>query len=151
MKDPRLAFFFSIVFPGLGQLYLGERAKGWTLLCMGAGVVVSLIFSHTWVAYFLMGGIYLAIVIPAALDAFQVAIHEKKIKTWTADTVPYVIVMLLMVGPFAIPLLWQSAKFSKKAKVLWTVAVILIALFAIATLTFMASFLDELVGSGGAA
>jgi len=56
MKDPRLALFYSIVVPGLGQLYLGERAKGWTLLCMSAGVAVSLIISHTAIAFFLMGG-----------------------------------------------------------------------------------------------
>ena len=143
MKDPRLAFFFSIVFPGLGQLYLGERAKGWTLLCMGAGVVVSLIFSHTWVAYFLMGGIYLAVMIPGALDAFQTA--SGRPRTFTADTIPYVILMLLMVGPFAIPLLWQSAKFSKTAKVLLTVAVILVAFLAIIATTFAASFLDQFI------
>ena len=147
MKDPYLALFYSVIIPGLGQLYLGERAKGWTFLCMGVGVVVSLIFSHTAIAFFLMGGIYLAVMIPAALDAFQTA--SGRPRTWAADTVPYVIVMLLMVGPFAIPLLWQSAKFSKMAKILWTIAVILIALSAIAVMTFAASFLDQLVRTGG--
>ncbi|MDD5225803.1 MAG: hypothetical protein PHV97_01290 [Candidatus Omnitrophica bacterium] len=149
MKDPRLAIFYSVVFPGLGQLYLGERAKGWTLLCMGVGVAVSLIVSHTMTACFLMGGIYLAVMIPAAMDAFQIA--SGRPRTFTADTVPYVIIMLLMVGPFAIPLLWQSKKFSKTAKILWTLAVILIALLAIVTMTFVASFLEELVKSSGAA
>ena len=149
MKDPRLALFYSVVFPGLGQLYLGERAKGGTLLCMGAGVVVSLIISHTVIAWFLMGGIYLAVMIPAALDAFQTA--SGRPRSFVSDTVPYVLLMLAMVGPFAIPLLWQSAKFSKTAKILWTVAVILVALLAIATMTFVASFLEQLMKSGGAA
>ncbi len=149
MKNPRLALFYSVVVPGLGQLYLGERAKGWTLLCMGAGVVVSLIVSHTWIAWFLMGGIYLAVIIPAALDAFQTA--SGRPQTFPADTVPYVIVMLLMVGPFAIPLLWQSRKFSNVAKIVWTVVVILIALLAIAAMTFTASFLDQLMRPGRAA
>jgi|GEM_PF-698135 len=174
MKDPRLAFFYSAFIPGLGQIYLGERAKGWTFLCMGAGVVVSLIVSHTPVACFVMGGIYLAVMIPAALDAFQiasgrlrtfsvptpinfreseigaaqVAIHDKKIKTWAGDTVPYVIVMLFLVGPFAIPLLWQSRKFSKPAKIVWAIVIIGIALLAIATMTFAASFLEKLMKSG---
>lgn len=135
--------------PGLGQLYLGERAKGWTLLCMWAGVVVSLIVSHAMIACFLMGGIYLAVMIPAALDAFQTA--SGRPRTFTADTIPYVIVMLLMVGPFAVPLLWQSAKFSKTAKIAWTVGVILIALLAIATTAFVASFLELLMRPGGTA
>lgn len=147
MKDPRLALFYSIVLPGLGQLYLGESAKGWTLLCMGAGVVVSLILSHTMVSCFLMGGIYLAVTIPAALDAFQTA--SGRPRTFTADTIPYVIVMLLVVGPFAVPLLWQSRKFSRPAKIAWTVAVIVIAFLAIATTAVVASFLDMLMKSGG--
>ena len=142
MKKPFLAFFYSLAVPGLGQLYLGERAKGWTLLSMTVGVVVSLIVSHTAIAWILMGGIYLAVMIPAAAEAYQVTLREKKAKTWMGDSIAYVIVMLLMVGPFAIPLLWQSGRFSKTAKIVWTLVVILIAVFAIVTLTFMASFLD---------
>jgi len=148
MKNPYLSFFYSLLLPGAGQLYLGERAKGWTLLCMDAGVAVSLIFSHTWIAWFLMGGIYLAIVGPAAIDAFQTA--SGRPRTFSGDSIPYVILMLLMVGPFALPLLWQSAKFSITAKVLWTVAVILIALLAIVTVTFSASFLDQFMKQAGA-
>jgi hypothetical protein len=177
MKSPRLALLYTLLLPGAGQLYLGERAKGWTLLSIAVGVAVSLIVSHTATACWLMGGIYLAVMAPAAWDVFQTAsgrsrtfgvpipinfreseigavqfaIHDKKVKTWTADTVPYVIVMLLAVGPFAVPLLWQSAKFSKTAKILWTVAIILIALLAIAFMTFSAPFLEQLMRSGGAA
>lgn len=171
MKNPTLAFFYSLAVPGLGQLYLGERAKGWTLLSMTGGVAVSLVISHTWIAWLLMGGIYLAVMIPAALDAYQTAsgrpraftvpipinrseaeigavqvtLHGKKSKTWTGESIPYVIVMLLMIGPFAIPLLWQSGRFSKTAKVSWTLAVILIALLAIAIMTLTASSLDQLM------
>ena len=148
MKNPRLAFLYSLLLPGTGQLYLGESAKGWVLLCMSAGVALSLSVSHTAISCFLMGGVYLAVMIPAALDAFQTA--SGRPRTFTADTVPYVIVMLLMVGPFAIPLLWQSAKFSKTAKILWTVGIILIALLAIAVMTFAASFLEQLMRSGRA-
>jgi TM2 domain-containing membrane protein YozV len=146
MKDPRLALFYSVVVPGLGQIYLGERAKGWTFLCMGAGVVVSLIISHTAVACFLMGGIYLAVMIPAALDAFQTA--SGRPRTFSGDTIPYVIAMLFLVGPFAIPLLWQSQKFSPRAKIVWTIVVIGIALLSIAAMTFVASFLERLMKSG---
>ena len=145
MKDPRLALFYSVMVPGLGQFYLGERAKGWTLLCMAAGVGLSLIVSHTAVACFLMGGIYLAVMIPAALDAFRTASGHPR--TFMSDTVPYVILMLLMVGPFAIPLLWQSQKFSKPAKILWTLLVMTIALLAIVVMTFAASFLEQFMRS----
>jgi hypothetical protein len=145
MKDPRFAAFYSAVLPGLGQLYLGEKAKGWTLLCMTAGVVVSLIISHTLLNGILMGGIYLAIMIPAATDAFQTA--SGKPRTFSGDAVPYVIVMLLMVGPFAIPLLWQSPKFSRRGKILWTLGVVLIALLGILFLTFLGSIFESVLGS----
>jgi len=147
MKNPRLALLYSLLLPGLGQLYLGERAKGWTFVCMDIGVAVSLIVSHTWIFCFLMGGIYLAIMIPAALDAFQAA--SGRPRTFSDDTLPYVIAMLLMVGPFAIPLLWQSSKFSKGAKIFWTGAVILIALLTITILMLSASFLDQLMKQAG--
>ena len=146
MKNPRLALFYSIVFPGLGQIYLGERAKGWTLVCMALGVALSLIVSHTPIACLLMGGIYLAVMIPAVLDAFHAASGHPR--TFVANTIPYVIIMLFVVGPFAIPLLWQSAKFSKAAKIIWTIVVIVIALFAIAAMTFTGSFLDQIMKTG---
>ena len=147
MKNPYLASIYSVLVPGLGQLYLGERAKGWMLVCMAIGVIVGLIISHTPISCFLMGGIYLAVMIPAASDAFRTASGRPRV--FMADTVPYVIVMLLMVGPFAVPLLWQSTKFSKMAKILWTVAVILIAFLAIAMLTLSASFLDQIMKQAG--
>lgn len=148
MKNPYLALIGSVLVPGAGQLYLGERAKGWTLVCMDIGVAVSLIVSHTWVAWLLMGGIYLAIMIPAALDAFQTA--SGRPRTFVGDAVPYVIVMLLLVGPFAIPLLWQSAKFSKMAKILWTAVVILIAFLAIAVMTVLASSMEAFMARASA-
>jgi len=107
-----------------------------------------LIVSHTAIACFVMGGIYLAVMIPAALDAFRTA--SGRPRTFTADTVPYVIAMLLMIGPFAIPLLWQSKKISKTAKILWTIIVILIAFLGIAILMFSASFLERFMGTGSA-
>lgn len=96
-----------------------------------------------------MGGIYLAILVPAALDAFQTA--SGRSRTFTGEPRFYVIAMLCLIGPFAIPLLWQSARFSKSAKILWTVLVILFAFLAFALLTFSASFLDQLMKQAGAA
>jgi hypothetical protein len=43
------------------------------------------------------------------------------------DSKAYIIVMLLTTGINALPLLWQSANFSRHAKMLWTIAVPLLA------------------------
>ncbi len=143
MKNPYLAFFYSIVLPGLGQIYLEDYAKGLTLFCMAVGILLSIFLSHSWFVWVLMGAIYLAVVFPAATDAFQTA--SGKPRVFTGDSVWYVLLMLFMVGPFAVPLLWQSQKFSKKAKVVWTVLVILVALIAIVVTTFLASSFDSFV------
>ncbi len=143
MRNPRIAFACSLLLPGLGQLYLKDYAKGWTLICMDAGMAVSLWISHSWFACLLLGIVYLGIMIPAAMDAFQNASGRPRV--FNGDSVPYVLVMLFTVGPFAIPLLWQSQKFSKRSKIGWTVFVILIALVMIATLNVIASIADTLM------
>ncbi|HOW58238.1 MAG TPA: hypothetical protein PLO78_00775 [Candidatus Omnitrophota bacterium] len=149
MKNPRVASLFSILLPGLGQLYLKDYAKGWTLICIDIGIFVSLWISHSWFACVLLAVVYLGIMIPAAIDAFQNATGRPRV--FTGESIPYVLWMLFAVGPFAIPLLWQSQKFSRRAKSGWTIFVILIALLMIATLNWMASFLNALMqqNSGG--
>jgi len=140
MKKPYLAFCYSFLIPGLGQLFLGDYAKGWTLICMDAGIVVGFLVNHGYIARFFIILIYLAIMIPAALDAFQNA--SGRPRAFGGDSVAYVIVMLLTVGPFAVPLLWQSSKFSKGAKIGWTVFVILCAFLTMVVMSLLASFFD---------
>ncbi|MBU9889475.1 MAG: hypothetical protein KTQ49_06375 [Candidatus Omnitrophica bacterium] len=140
MKNPYRACFYSVLLPGLGQIYLGETAKGFTLLCMDAGILISVWFAHSWILWILMGLVYGAVLVPAAADAYQTAAGMPRI--FTGDSVPYVVVMLFMVGPFGIPLLWQSPRFSKRAKVVWTVLVVLLAFVAIALTAFAASKFD---------
>ncbi len=68
----------------------------------------------------------------AIIDAYKVA----KSAGQTAEfyyAKPYVVAMLLLVGPLALPLLWQSANFSNTARWVWTVIVTGAALMFIAT------------------
>lgn len=143
MKNPYLVALCSLLVPGLGQIFLGDYAKGLTLLCMTAGILVSVLMSHSWFVWLLMGLVYLSIVFPAATDAFQTARGTPRV--FMGDSLPYVLLMLFMVGPFAIPLLWQSPKFSRGAKIFWTGLVIVMAFVAIAVTTFLASSLDAFV------
>jgi hypothetical protein len=52
--------------------------------------------------------------------------------------------MMLFIGPFALPLLWQSKKFSGRAKILWTLGVILFALLAIVAISYLGSVVDQM-------
>jgi hypothetical protein len=70
--------------------------------------------------------------VSAAVDAYQSA----QISGRGADFYyrkPYVVTMLLLVGPLALPLLWQSPNFSRTGRWLWTITVVGAALLFVAT------------------
>ena len=140
IRSPWIAAGLSLLLPGLGQLYNGERPKGIALLCMTLGVAYGLFMSVLGPPAFrslftagLLAIAYLLVWPPAVVDAYRYAAGNPSPllageKTW------YVILMLLTVGPMALPLLWQSPRFSRGGKIGWTVAVILIVLLGIAIL-----------------
>ena len=111
MKIPVIAAALSLLLPGLGQLANRERAKGMAMLVMVAGMGVSALLAHSRTAAVLMGLLYLAVLIPSVLDAYQVAAGRSS--RFGGGSRGYVIVMLITVGPFALPLLWQSPRFSR--------------------------------------
>ena len=86
--------------------------------------------------------IYPFVCIPAVIDAWQAARGGgtpllSRHQRW------YVILMLLTIGPMALPLLWQSPRFSRTAKLLWTAAVILIALLGILSVTLIGPAMER--------
>lgn len=144
-RSPWLAGLLSALAPGAGQLYNGERAKGWAMLCITAGLLLACAATRSPLTLLLLGLVYLAVLVPAASDAARTAGGQatplQSQKTW------YVIVMLLVVGPFALPLLWQSPRLSRSAKIGWTIAVILMALLAVLALSSVGPMLEQLAPS----
>lgn len=143
MKNKWLAFFLSFLVPGLGQLYVGQKIAGFSFLCITAGAVVSLAVSRSWLAALLIGPLWIFVMAPSAVDAYQTA--QGKPRRFKGESVLYVIFMLFLVGPFAIPLLWQSPRFSRGAKIFWTALVLAVALLVVFMLGFVASTLDEVI------
>ncbi|HQB12250.1 MAG: TM2 domain protein [Candidatus Omnitrophica bacterium ADurb.Bin292] len=144
MKNKWIALVLSFFVPGMGQIYLGDRTKGLTLLCVSAGLAYALVTSRSLLNLIFLAPICLFVMVPSAVDAYQVAVGKPR--KFTGDSVPYVVFMLLVVGPFAVPLLWQSSKFSRFMKVAWTILVILIAIAIILFLRDVASVMDSLLG-----
>lgn len=140
---PVVAAGLSLIVPGVGQLYNGERAKGLAMLVMTIGIAVSCLVFRSPATWVFMGLIYLAVMIPAGLDAYQVA--GGRASRFTGNAPWYVIAMLLAVGPFALALLWRSPRFSRTAKLIWTVLVILVALLCIVTVAAVGPLLDQLL------
>lgn len=146
---PSLAAALSLIVPGLGQLRNGERAKGIAILCITAGIWSGILVAtlgppafRSWLTVGVLALVYLFVWIPAIVDAYQRAAGIPTTllsggKRW------YVILMLLTVGPMALPLLWQSPRFSQRAKIVWTIAVILIALVGLVVLVVVGPLIER--------
>ncbi|OQA55772.1 MAG: hypothetical protein BWY42_01336 [Candidatus Omnitrophica bacterium ADurb.Bin277] len=117
MKNKWMAFFLSLFIPGTG-----------------------LATSRSRINFLFLSPICLFVMIPAATDAFQTASGEPR--TFTSDSIPYVLFMLFAVGPFAVPLLWLSPKFSGTSKIILTALVIVIAIGAILFLKEVSSMMS---------
>ena len=121
-KNPLIALILSIVVPGLGQLYNKEATKG--LAIAGSCLVLGL--GSMWLsglARVSIGLTLLLVWVSAILDAYKTAKVFGQPLDWYYR-VPYVVTMLLLVGPVALPLLWRSPYFSRFARWCWTSVVI---------------------------
>lgn len=61
--------------------------------------------------------------VSAIVDAYKTARTSGQPFDWYYR-VPYVVAMLLLVGPLALPLLWRGPYFSRFARWAWTIVVI---------------------------
>ena len=150
-RSPLLAGLLSALVPGLGQLYNKAWAKGIAVLCITAGLGVGLLMatagpqrSRSWLTTVMLGVVYLFVWLPAVIDAAQHAAGKAQPllsggKAW------YVVLMLLSVGPMALPLLWQSPRFSRAAKIVWTLIVILAALAMVVLAVVVGPAVEELL------
>src|SRR5512140_2563415 len=130
-SKPILAMVFSALLPGLGQVYNQERKKGWVIV----GCCAVLAVGTYWLSGFNAVTAALALVLiwlSAIVDAYKVAKSAGQAAEFYY-TKPYVVAMLLLVGPLALPLLWQSPNFSNTTRWTWTVIVVGAVLMFVAT------------------
>jgi hypothetical protein len=130
-NHPFTALALSAIVPGLGQVYNQEVKKGLVIFgsCLSLGLLTY------WISGFNKFSTALALVliwISALIDAYKVATTAGEPSDFYYRE-PYVVAMLLLVGPLALPLLWQSPHFSWLARWIWTVIVVAAALLFIAT------------------
>ena len=129
--SPWVALFLSALLPGLGQIYNRETTKGVVIF----GSALSLGILGYWFSGFNQIAMLLALLllwVSAAVDAYKIAqATGRGAEFYYGKT--FVVAMLLLVGPLALPLLWQSSNFSPTARWLWTALVVSAALLFIAT------------------
>lgn len=120
------------VIPGLGHLRLGRTKKGISLLIMTAATIAGIVFSR-WILFKIVAsGIYASLVINAVWETYSVVYRKKEVK----DSPAYILFLVLTSGFSALPLLWQSQAFSRRAKIGWTIAVPVFAGFFFGFLFF---------------
>ena len=130
-KSPITALVLSVIVPGLGQIFNEEKKKGLVIFgsCLGLALLTY------WFSGFNKFSIALALILlwsSAIIDAFKVANASGQPSEFYYRR-PYVVAMLLLVGPLAFPLLWQSPQFSRFARWTWTVIVVTAALMFVVT------------------
>ena len=130
-RRPLLALALSVLVPGLGQLYNGEVGKGLVIIgsCLGLGL---LIYWQSGLNRITFALALLLVWISAIADAYKSAQAFGQPADFYYRKA-YVVSLLLLVGPFALPLLWRSPYFSRTARWTWTVIVVGAALLFILT------------------
>jgi TM2 domain-containing membrane protein YozV len=129
--NPLIALLLSLIVPGAGQLYNGEAKKGWVILacCLSLGALTYWITGLNKITVALA---LLLLWLSAMVDAYRVAKTTGQAAEFYYGKT-YVVTMLLLVGPLALPLLWQSPNFSRASRLVWTVIVVGAVLLFIAT------------------
>jgi hypothetical protein len=120
-RSPFTALLLSTILPGSGQLYNRETKKGWLIIgsCLGLGLLIYRLPGFNRISLALA---LILLWISAIADAYKVARTSGQAADFYYRK-PYVVAMLLLIGPLALPLLWQSPNFSRAARWTWTIIV----------------------------
>jgi hypothetical protein len=142
--NPTTARLLSLLVPGVGQLYAGQRGVGIAVLCTVAGILLSAVAFRSPITLATMAVLYAVVALSASGDAVRVAAGAPS--AFKAGTRWQIVLLLVTIGPFALPLLWQSQRFSQTAKILWTAFVILIAVSSVLILGALGPAMEQLLG-----
>ena len=117
--SPLLVASLSFV-PGLGHWVLNKRGKAAAFFFIDLGMIATVIFWRSPLALLFTSLAYLMIMVPSAIEIYTIA---RGGVSQLSESRPYLVVLLLLTGFSALPLLWQSHSFSKRAKVIWSIVV----------------------------
>ena len=141
-SNPWVALLFSALLPGLGQIYNRELAKG--LVIFASALSLGLISYWVWGMNGISSALALLLLwVSAAPDAYKIAASAGQAAGFYYQK-SFVVAMLLLVGPLALPLLWQSPNFSRTARWLWTLLVVAMALLFVAMPYLLERLVSEL-------
>jgi TM2 domain-containing membrane protein YozV len=143
------AVLLSLVLPGLGQLYLGEYARGAATLIMSVSVWGAAAFmlwggASGFAIVVSLGFVYFLVLVPAVREAWRRAGGQNEGPS-PGESRSYVLTMLACLGPVALPLLWQNPRFGRPAKVAWTMLVTAVLAGGLWALAKIGPVLDQTI------
>jgi hypothetical protein len=100
---------------------------------------------RSWTTVALLLAVYPFLWWPAVADAYRGSSGTGS-ALLDGERIWYVLVMLATIGPMALPMLWQSPRFSRRWKIVLSILVVLIALAAIAFAVWVGPLLEERLG-----
>jgi hypothetical protein len=122
--SPILAASLSVV-PGVGHWVVGRRGKAAAFFAIDLGILCTVLFLRSPIALFLACVTYLMIMVPAVIETYTI---PRGGESQFSESKPYIVLLLLVTGLTALPLLWQSRLFSKRVKILWSIVVPVLAI-----------------------
>lgn len=125
------------ILPGLAQLVQGQRQSGLALLSATLGMFALLLWDLSTLTLIFVAVGYLSLVYHAAKDA----LHE----TRNTESVEYVLGLAVIVGPFALPLLWQNQSISPRAKQIWTGVIVVITVLLIISMKYLDPMMEQML------
>lgn len=154
MSSAYRSLFLSALLPGAGQWVNGERAKALVLWCMMCGIGISAWLAaygpaafRSRVSLFLLAVMYLCTWGPGVSDAYHVAAGSPQESLLSGTRQWYVVFLLLTLGPTALPFLWQSPAFSRRAKWSWTAAVLVTAAVSLWVILLVGPWIERALQS----
>ncbi len=125
------------LIPGLAQLVQGNSKSGQALLSATLGMFALLLWDLSTLTLIFVALAYLSLVYHAAKDA----LHQ----TRNTESVEYVLGLAVIVGPFALPLLWQNQNLSPRAKRIWTGVIIVITVLLLISMKYLDPMMEQML------
>ena len=125
----------SLILPGLGQLAQGKRANGLALISACFGMLAWIWIDASKLTLFFIVCAYLSLVFHAFKDALN--------NTRNTGSIQYVLGLAVVVGPFALPLLWQNQQASQRIKLIWSTVILALTALMILSMIYLDPILEK--------
>lgn len=144
--SPLFAASLSLV-PGVGHWVVGKRGKAVAFFAIDLGIICTALFLKSSMVLLLTCFVYLMVMVPAVIETYVLA--QGGVSRFS-ESKPYIVLLLLVTGFSALPLLWQSHVFSRRIKIAWSIAVPVLAVlwFCFLGAYGMRFFNDAKIGLG---